>query len=485
MSAKNNPASSGMKSAGWRVVVVFLLAAGLSAWISFQWGGMEDAYITYQYAHRLAAGEGFTFSPGAPPTYGTTTPLWTLILALFAKLGAPPHVTAVVVGSILHGLTAVAVMMVGAELLGAAGGLVAGLLCAGSLAMFFLTGGMEIPLFTFLGALIALAGLHGKTSRRWRAAEGVLLGLLLLTRPDALLLIAPVIALRALQDRRGAGLLLAMTLVVYLPWAAYAMGTFHDVVPFSVRAKYAVAGASGQMHLSTFLQQYVAVGRWSLMIFGLAVAIACIGAVRIWREQPRFRAFIIWLPFHFFMLAKVGRAPDFPWYYTPPLWVGYILVTSGLQTLARLAPARRRAVAFTGLAVVMLAVFGVCNWNAVKPLLSKNQYLYFHKMLADRVIALSRPTDLVATEEVGNVAYWSGRRILDLRALTSPEALPLAKARDFNGMIARWQPNIVLLLDCEHEPELRTNYEIKERHIYWNGMNYNIYVRKAEAARVR
>jgi hypothetical protein len=389
------------------------------------------------------------------------------------------------VGSLLHGLTAAAVTVIGAELLGATAGMAAGLLCAGSLAIFFLTGGMEIPLLTFLGALVALAGLRGKVSGRWRAVEGVLLGLLLLTRPDALLLVAPLVALRALGDRKGAGLLLAATAIVYLPWAAYAMATFHDVVPFSVRAKYAVAGASGRMQLDTFLGQYVAVGRWSGLVLGSAVVVACIGAVRIWREQPRFRAFIIWLPLHYLVLAKLGRAPDFPWYYTPPLWVGYILIAGGAQTLARLAPERQRTMAFAGLAVVTLAAFGICNWNAVRPLRSTNQYLYFHRMLADRVIALSGPTDLVATEEVGNVAYWSDRRILDLRALVSPEALPLAKARDFNGMIARWNPEVVLLLDCEHEPELRSNYVIEERYLYWNGVHYNIYIRKARSPRVR
>lgn len=468
----------------WRAGVVFLLATGLSAWICSQWGGMEDAYITYQYAHRLAAGEGFTFSPGAPPTYGTTTPLWTLVLAVLAKVGAPPHVAAVVVGSLLHGLTAAAVTVVGAELLGAAGGLLAGLLCAGSLAVFFLTGGMEIGLFTFLSALIALAGLRGEASRRWRASEGVLLGLLVLTRPDALLLIAPVIALRAVEDRKQGALLLAATLLVYLPWAGYAIATFGDLVPFSIRAKYAVVGGSGQMHLQTFLDQYVALGRWSPVIFWLAVAIACAGAARGWRERPRFRAFVIWAPVHYIVLAKVGRAPDFPWYYTPPLWVGYVLVTSGVQGLARFAPTRQRAPALAGLAVVVLAVFGACNWNAVKPLLQRNPYLYFHKMLADRVIALSRPGDLVASEEVGNVAYWSGRPILDLRALTSPEVLAMARARNFGGMIGYWKPDVVLLLDCEHEPELRNNYEIRERYVYWNGMYYNIYVRKAVSSPV-
>ena len=101
----------------WRVGTVFLIGTGLSFWICSQWGGMDDAYISYQYASRLAAGQGFTFSPGAPPTYGTTTPLWTLILAAFARAGAPPHLASPALGSVLYGLTAATVVVLGTELL--------------------------------------------------------------------------------------------------------------------------------------------------------------------------------------------------------------------------------------------------------------------------------------------------------------------------------------------------------------------------------
>src|SRR5690348_1608071 len=47
---------------------------------------IEDAYITLRYADNIAAGRGFVYNPGEQ-VLGTTTPLFTLILALAGRLG--------------------------------------------------------------------------------------------------------------------------------------------------------------------------------------------------------------------------------------------------------------------------------------------------------------------------------------------------------------------------------------------------------------
>ena len=44
---------------------------------------IDDAYITFRYARNLLAGNGFVFNPGER-VLGTTTPLFTLILAAAA-----------------------------------------------------------------------------------------------------------------------------------------------------------------------------------------------------------------------------------------------------------------------------------------------------------------------------------------------------------------------------------------------------------------
>ena len=51
-------------------------------------GSYDDAYITYRVAHNLSSGLGFTYNAG-DPTFSTTTPLLTLILAFMGMLGDP------------------------------------------------------------------------------------------------------------------------------------------------------------------------------------------------------------------------------------------------------------------------------------------------------------------------------------------------------------------------------------------------------------
>lgn len=461
-----------------QALAAFAIGVTLSAWINSQWGGMEDAYITYHYASRIAAGQGFTFSPGAPPTYGATSPLWTLTLAALAAVALPPHLAGPTLESLFHGLTAALVTAVGAQLLGPAVGLLAGILCATSLSVFFLTGGMETPLFTALAALTAWAGIQAKRSHRWRRTEALLPGLLLLTRPEALLLVVPIILFRCRESFRRATKLAAATALIYLPWALYAFMTFHDIVPFSLRAKHAVAAASGRMGIAAFLREYLALGHWSVAALYISLALAALGALALWPRESRFRAFILWLPLHYLILVKVGHAPDFSWYYAPPLWVAYLLIASALHTLTRFAHRPRlRSLAFAIPAALVLLALAWSGWNATAPLRAHNPYLHFHRMLADRVAVLSKPDDIVATEEIGNIAYWTGRPILDMRALTTPEALPHAKARDIGPMIRRWKPDLVVVLDWEDQPDLKSGYHIQERYLYWNGIYYNIYLK--------
>src|SRR5215831_17336610 len=58
---------------------------------------IEDAYITLRYADNLAAGRGFVYNPGEH-VLGTTTPLFTLLLALAAGL----HLNAALIGKALN-----------------------------------------------------------------------------------------------------------------------------------------------------------------------------------------------------------------------------------------------------------------------------------------------------------------------------------------------------------------------------------------------
>src|SRR6185503_14966345 len=46
----------------------------------------DDTYIHLQYAHHLAAGDGFVFNTGER-VYGSTSPLWVLLIADLMAMG--------------------------------------------------------------------------------------------------------------------------------------------------------------------------------------------------------------------------------------------------------------------------------------------------------------------------------------------------------------------------------------------------------------
>ncbi len=452
---------------------LFAAAFALSHWVDTLWEQGDDAYITYQYARRLAAGEGFTFSPGADPSYGTTTPLWTFILAAIARAGIAPHVAAPWLTSLGHGATAVLVFLVGLLVGGLAVGLPAGAMAALSLVVFFRAAGMETALVTALAAALAYLLLLGR-ARWW---PGVLVGLLLLARPDMGLLAVVVFGAWIFTRKARREILLPNAIAaaaIYLPWAGYALWTFHDLIPFSLRAKLAV-DASGDMNLHSFR-------RWFLpgmpaAAFWTALAICALGAVVVWVRAPRFRPFVLWVPLYYWALPA-GGASDFMWYYIPPLWVAFLLGAAGLQAAARAFPRRARAPANAALALVAVCGWALVSYNGLEPLLlPDNPYPRFHRMLAAKVAELAEPGDLVAAPEVGCIAYFSGCRILDIRAVVSPEVIVRARARNLDAMLRHWKPDFVVILGGDGQPTIKYAYTDRFRARYWNGMDYVIWER--------
>jgi hypothetical protein len=379
--------------------------------------------------------------------------------------------------SVGHGATAALVFLAGVLIGGPGIGLPAGAMAAVSFAVFFRAGGMETALVTALEAALACVLLLGRV--RWW--PGVLIGLLLLARPDTVLLAVVVFGAWAFTRKTSREILapnLIAAVVIYLPWAAYAWATFHDLIPFSLRAKLAVE-ASGHMNLHSFR-------RWFLTgapggVFWAALVICLVGAIVVWVRAPRFRPFVLWAPLYCWALPAAG-ARDFLWYYIPPLWVAFVLGAAGLRTMAGAFPGRRRGAARGVLALGAVCGYGLASFHGIEPLLTPgNPYLRFHQMLAGKVAELARPGDMVAAPEVGCIAYFSGCRILDIRAVTSPEVIVRARARNLGAMLRHWEPDFVVILGGDGEPAIQHAYTSRFRARYWNGMDYVIWQRVVTA----
>jgi len=75
----------------------------------FMW---DDAFITFRYADNLAAGHGFVYNIGEH-VLGTTTPLFTLLLAAFRVIGVSPMNGSLLIGLVCSGFTAILVYRLG------------------------------------------------------------------------------------------------------------------------------------------------------------------------------------------------------------------------------------------------------------------------------------------------------------------------------------------------------------------------------------
>ncbi len=309
--------------------------AGLGWGVWATWFVCDDAYISFRYARNLLEGRGLVFNPGEW-VEGYTNFLWVIQVAALWALGVSPERSSVAMSL---GWTAIAVALVGlwaAQTREAARPFV----LATAVALYatersvagWATGGLETRQFTVLvcGGLFLLAR-PGHRAAAWASA---LLGLAVLTRPEALLVFAVAAAARAFDSRALRGRARwREALAMGLPFGGMALGhlalrgyLYGQPLPNTFYAKGVAWTEMGLRYLA------VATLESGLYLFvPLAVAGAAARARRTGRltELAGVGAMVAYLPF----LIQVGgdhfewRPFDWWWpllavYAAEALWLG-------------------------------------------------------------------------------------------------------------------------------------------------------------------
>jgi hypothetical protein len=260
------------------ILVVVLVVGAFANWRGYRDFVFEDAFITYRYADNLARGEGFVFNPGER-VLGTTTPLYTLTLALIqaSPVGLdPPRASALlfcVCLSVIGLLGALTLLRQGHE---TAAVLFALLVVSGygGVRDFF---GLET---TFYSALL-LASFWAAT-REHLGTAGALGGLAFLTRYDGALFVAALFLTLSWKDRRPPWRLALAASVIVAPWLVFAQLYFGSVLPNTLPAKastmgildYAPAALGIQASEALgFLRQLFPGSAWKWLVDGLGLSL--------------------------------------------------------------------------------------------------------------------------------------------------------------------------------------------------------------------
>lgn len=406
--------------------LIVLLALAARCWVAITTRSTaEDFFITLRYAERLAHGSGFTYNPGQR-VLGTTTPLYTLFLAAAAWIGLPAQEVGKGANIVADSLTCALIVRLSASpgINRPRFGLLAALLYAvGTAPVSISIAGMETGLVTCAG----MAAVVAYVEERWNALLALAAALFLL-RIDTPALALILIASLAVRTRRLPWQSLALAAAIILPWLIFAQLYFGSFIPTSLVAKLTVyrghAGAAHSVVLAAFVDQFA--GGWPQRVTTLLFLVGAAAAAR--RPQWRLRAPLCWLAIYYGVML-VERVPPFAWYFLPP-WPVYLLTAAlGLAVLADRLIARRTRSALqqawaAGMAI--LAAVAAMHLRSVRAEVAGAQVevdtllrpigLYLRTAMA--------PADRVLLEPIGTIGYVSGRPVLDMIGLVSPEVLP-------------------------------------------------------------
>ena len=440
-----------------RALLLLLLLAAAAALVPFLDYLTDDTFIHLQFAKHLVQGKGFAFNAGEP-TYGATSPLWVLLLALAGKLlpiavvapGDPSVMPALAwvakaLGLVAHLVTIVTLVLLGKRIgwddrtsLGL--GLLMG---AEAWALRWVVSGMETPLAAACVALslYGLAGILVRGRAGW--TTGVCLGLASLARPECHLLAVVVLAAVWMGSERRARRaleVLAGIALVLLPWLVTAWRWFHTLLPNTAAAK---AGAR--------------------LVPGLAVA--AFHAV----FQVELSADALPVAFFVLVLAFGNRATALPasrgrrfFWLACVAWPVLLVVSfalEGVQVVSRYMIPATPCVLLLGMAsfrwfvannlpkrygmalAAFLAAFVLQN-AAFTALVSAPSTRAHTRGLRTSLASIgvwardhTPPTASFAAADIGAFGYYSERHVLDLYGLVTPIMAPIIVREGYDAVV--------------------------------------------------
>jgi hypothetical protein len=433
------------------VVLACIAVVALAARIIPEPRTIDDAFITFRYSRNIAGGEGFVYNEGAR-TLGTTTPLYTLLMAGIGWVTGSDNYPwiALVVNALADAGTAVLLaLLVYCATRRISVAAVAGAVWAvNPMSVTFAVGGME----TGVGILWAVAAFYLYVMRRERwmalvAALGVL------TRIDTVLWVGLLFLHQFVtrwRETRGTTALRRrvpwQSWLVFVgtltPWYVFSWAYFGTLLSRSLAAKQAAYRVDA-LQAFTRLAQNVATPFFehhTLGILGIMIgivlypALAGAGTLFAVRRYPRVVPYLVyvWL---YVIIFSVMNPLMFRWYLAPMLPAYLLAILLGVWALVdglgkRLAHPAMVPVVLSGIGVVFVLLL-LNAWtlhpdhgqDRPAPDMAWNDIELNYRRIGEelRTRYSVTPDTLVAAGDIGAIGYYSRAQILDTVGLITPE----------------------------------------------------------------
>lgn len=460
-------------------LIIFLVFVSAGAYLAISGARgfpLDDAWIHQVYARNLGTRGEFAFFAGQPSA-GSTSPLWTILLAFGYALRVDFRVWTYLLGAWLLGASAIITARLAQRLFPSSRFVV-----YGSLFTIFewhlawsAASGMEIPLFIFL-MLILVERFHARANF---FLVGILAALLTLTRPEGIVLAALIGAgIVAVAESgathhasRFAFHISRLTLYVFglaiplAPYLLFNLTTSGTIFPNTFYAKNIEYASLFQrpfplLWLDLFAAPWV--GAQALLFPGFAFIVVQLARKHEWGTLIPV-AWVLVLPALY--AARLPVAYQHARYEMPA--IPFIAIYGIAGTVALFQHIRQRIIrrAWAISIAAALVVFWLIGAGAYA---NDVEFIDCEMVQSARWVADNAPADgLVAAHDIGALGYFYDKPFIDLAGLVTPEVIPFlrdeGRLRDylftrqatFAIFFPDWYP--VLAHDARFMPAYQTN----------------------------
>lgn len=444
-----------------------ILVAVRIGFIAYTHHTFEDAFITFRFAQNIANGYGFVHNIGEP-IYGTTTPLMTILLAIWVKTFPGTIVLGAwvidVLASLLMGIfvwkTLEEFIFPDSHIL-----IVLLTLAVSSFLVLYETNGMELSLELCFMSLSFYA-----MSTRRDLLCGISLGLLLWTRIDGVVWVVFLLAAQWMESEEFPRKTALVAAAVYLPWLVFAFFYFGTVIPQTIISKAVLYDAGKHDFMAGINVIYGNLG-WPMLV-------AVVGGILAQFYRPR--AFVLFMTYGIFevlrlaLLSQTFEARYFvPLYWCATILMGYAFVAA-YDFLPRVP----------GMAMILIFVL-----SAVKPIVDTAQYRKLYQQYIYGSLESvghwlhdnTPPASTVFLEPLGYAGFYADRHIFDEVGLITP-SIPVVRKDNRNAWYARAVYNAdYTVTHCDPPPDKNT-YGFEQRYVLATTINPLHYIPSEEAS---
>lgn len=405
---------------------------------------LDDPWIHLTFAKNLAEYGSFSYYKNEMSTAGSTSPIYTIILAAGFLITKNEMVLSYVLG--IFFLVFAGIWFYRLSSFEFKKENIFAILCTGIFIVdkwmnFIADSGMETTMFIFL--LIATVYAYKK---RQAVATAVFAGLILWTRPDGTAFLGALvldylwrvylakkdksIQLFSKQELYKIIGIFAGIIIIYFGMNLKLSGS---ILPNTFNAKltyYAPEFRSRSAFLQGEVWDYFTAGAYGIVMFGFAIAVLKFIFDTIKQKyNPNFVYIVFAFALVFIYWYKMPYAHRFGRYLMPIIPFMILASMTGFREAARMIASyfksRQIANGFNILAVAAIIFFGLQNYfDNKKSFAEECKYINDRQVVAAKWIRENtKETDIIGTHDVGAIAFYSQRKIVDVAGLVTPELI--------------------------------------------------------------